>query len=77
MIENPVYAVNCKRCNKLLFGLTSLDDNNPNGPKGIVGNPDFRQTAEGNYFFCTHCGAKNMTIKSGGDPPQIRISHVV
>jgi len=36
-MKNPVYSVNCKKCGELLFGLTSLDDNDPNGPKGIVG----------------------------------------
>jgi len=76
-MENPVYALNCKKCGKLLFGLTSIEDNNPNGPKGIVGNPDFKQTAEGNYFPCHHCGAKNMTVSLGGEPPKMKISHAV
>lgn len=76
-MKNPIYAVNCKKCNGLLFGLTSMDDNDPNGPMGIVGNPDFNQSAEGNYFLCSHCQAKNMTENIGGDPPQMRITHAV
>lgn len=76
-MKNPVYAVNCKKCNKLLFGLTSLDDNDPNGPKGIVGTPVFQQTSEGSYYLCPHCGAKNMTISLGGDPPQMKITHAI
>ena len=76
-MENPVYAVNCKKCNKLLFGLTSLDDNDPNGPKGILGNPVFQESSERSYFLCSHCGAKNMTTSLGGDPPQMKISHAI
>ena len=76
-MKNPVYAVKCKKCNKLLFGLTSMDDNNPNGPMGIVGNPDFQQTAEGRYFVCPHCKAKNMTVSVAGDPPKLKITHAV
>lgn len=76
-MKNPVYAINCKKCNGLLFGLTSLDENNPNGPKGIVGKFDYRQSGEGSYFVCPHCGAKNMVKSIGGDPPQMIISHAV
>jgi hypothetical protein len=76
-MEKLVYAVNCKKCNKLLFGLTSLEGNNPNGPKGIVGMPIFKQESEGNYFLCSHCGAKNMTISIEGEPPQMKISHAI
>jgi ribosomal protein L40E len=76
-MKNPVYAVNCKKCRKLLFGLTSLDDNDPNGPLGIVGTPVFQQTSEGSYYLCPHCGAKNMTMSLGGDPPRMKISHAV
>lgn len=76
-MKNPVYAVNCKKCDQLLFGLTSLDDNDPNGPKGIVGKPIFQQTSEGSYFLCPHCSAKNMTMDLDGDPPQMKISHAI
>ncbi len=76
-MKNPVYAVNCKKCGGLLFGLTSMDDSNPDGPKGIVGNPDFKQTAEGNYFVCPHCKAKNMTVNLDGQPPQMKITHAI
>jgi hypothetical protein len=74
-MKNPIYAVNCKKCGGLLFGLTSVDDNDRAGPKAIVGIPDFRQRPEGNYFVCPHCGAKNMTVNLGGNPPQMKISH--
>jgi len=73
--KNSIYAVNCKKCGEILFGLTSLDDNDPSGPKGIVGNPDFRQTPEGAFFVCPNCKAKNITVNIGGNPPQIRITH--
>jgi len=76
-MKNPVYGVNCKKSGGLLFGLTSLDDNNPDGPKGIVGNPEFKQSAEGRYFVCPHCKARNMTAKIAGEPPQLQITHAV
>lgn len=76
-MRNPIHSVNCMKCNKLLFGLTSLDDSDPNDQMGIVGEPFFKQTSEGSYFLCPHCGAKNITIALGGDPPQLKISHAI
>lgn len=76
-MKNPVYSINCKKCNKLLFGITSMDEDDPNGPKGIVGDPVFKQSSEGKFFLCPHCGAKNMIIDLGGDPPQMKISHAI
>lgn len=76
-MKNPVYAVNCKKCGELLFGLKPMDDADPNSPKAILGTPDFRQTTEGNYFVCPHCQAKNMTVDIGGNPPQMRITDAI
>ena len=76
-MENLIYAINCKKCNKLLFGTTSLEDGKPDGPMGIVGNPEFQQTVEGNYFVCPHCMAKNITVNIGGQPSKMKITHAI
>ncbi len=49
-MSKPVYGVNCKKCDGLLFGLTSLDENEQDGPKGIVGSFDYKQSGESSYF---------------------------
>ena len=60
-METNVY---CKECNEAIFKIAPLDENKPDGPKGTLGKPEFKQTPEGNYFICPHCQTKNMTKRS-------------
>ena len=59
----------CKneKCGKLLFGFISNEE--------MVGKADFRQGTESNYYLCQHCGAKNIAVNKGGDPPSMIITH--